>query len=386
MNSRERVITTLNHQIPDRVPIDLGGKVSGIHIFAYKRLLKHLGIKDDHIRIHDFIQQLVMPCEEVLQRFGIDTRYIYPPEILYEEDYDGEVVDNKYIGIYDDFGVFWGNFTRNSKEERLFYSPLIHPFEKFTTVEEIENYTWPDGKDVSKFKGFRKYVEKFGKDREYALVSPVLGNSFEYVTFLFGLGKAMRHTRKRPDLYVAAMKGLMKYWHDYATTFFQEVEDLVDIICVNGDLAGQSGPLFNPKFYVEHVKPLDHVFSKMVHKFPHIKVNYHCCGSTPEFLPHFIDVEYDSYNPVQISAFDMEPCSLKSRFGSKISFWGGAVNSQKTLPFGTPAEIAQEVEKNLKCFMPNGGYVASNIHNITSEVPAENITAMFDALLKFGKY
>ncbi len=117
-----------------------------------------------------------------------------------------------------------------------------------------------------------------------------------------------------------------------------------------------------------------------------MKINYHCCGSTSLFLPHFADIGYDIYNPVQISAYDMEPCSLKKRFGDIITFWGGLCNTQKTLPFGTPKEITEEVKYNIECFKPGGGYVATNIHNITAEVPPENIVAMFDAVRRYRDY
>ncbi len=95
---------------------------------------------------------------------------------------------------------------------------------------------------------------------------------------------------------------------------------------------------------------------------------------------------YDVYNPVQISAFDMEPCSLKTRFGNQISFWGGLCDSQNTLPFGSPDAIRDEVRHNFSCFKPGGGFVAANIHNITAEVPAPNIVSMFDAAIEFREY
>ncbi len=98
------------------------------------------------------------------------------------------------------------------------------------------------------------------------------------------------------------------------------------------------------------------------------------------FIPHFAEMGYDAVNPVQISARDMEPCSLKKRFGSSITFWGGVCDTQKTLPFGTPQLIRQEVKYNMDCLKPGGGFIASSIHNITAEVPPENIVAMFDAV------
>jgi uroporphyrinogen decarboxylase len=182
------------------------------------------------------------------------------------------------------------------------------------------------------------------------------------------------------------MKGLLKYWIDYNTTFLSEVGQFLDVVCVNGDLAEQAGPIMNLKIYENMIKPLEQKLSAKIHELADVKINYHCCGSIPMFIPHFIDIGYDIVNPVQISAYDMESCSLKTRFGNKITFWGGLCNTQKTLPFGTPEEIKKEVKRNFECFKPGGGYVAANIHNITAEVPPENIVAMFDAANEYRSY
>ncbi|MCK5150867.1 MAG: methyltransferase, partial [Candidatus Thorarchaeota archaeon] len=115
-------------------------------------------------------------------------------------------------------------------------------------------------------------------------------------------------------------------------------------------------------------------------------INYHCCGSVPHFIPHFAEIGYDAVNPVQTGATDMDPCSLKKRFGRMIAFWGGLCDTQTTLPFGTPQEIREEVKYNVNCFKPGGGYIASNIHNILAEVPPENIVAMFEAAREFRAY
>ena len=126
--------------------------------------------------------------------------------------------------------------------------------------------------------------------------------------------------------------------------------------------------------------------SEKIHQISDAKINFHSCGAIAQFIPHFTEIGYDIVNPVQISAYDMEPCSLKKRFGNRMSFWGGLCNSQKTLPFGTPKQIREEVRRNFECLKPGGGFVASNIHNITAEVPPQNIVAMFDAANEFRNY
>lgn len=383
MNSRERLNTALNHKEPDKIPIDLGGNQSSIHIKAYKKLLDYLEIEDKNIQYSDFIQQIAFPCKELLERFEVDTRYIRPLGSLLDVGFQPEQ-EGKYVGIYDQFGVFWGNDA--DKDAILYYDPVIHPFEDFKTVQEIENYEWPDGKDETPFKGLKEYAKKLYEETNFALVTPVTGCIYEYTTFLFGFIKALRYLLTKPELIIAAMEGLLKYWIDYNITYLNEVGEFLDVVCINGDLGEQAGPIMNIKTYETIIKPIEKKLSEKIHELADVKINYHCCGSTSLFLPHFADIGYDIYNPVQISAYDMEPCSLKKRFGDIITFWGGLCNTQKTLPFGTPKEITEEVKYNIECFKPGGGYVATNIHNITAEVPPENIMAMFDAVRRYRDY
>ena len=182
------------------------------------------------------------------------------------------------------------------------------------------------------------------------------------------------------------MEELLKYWTDYVTTFLDEVGSYLDIVCINGDIAEQAGPIMSVKLYENMIKPIERKLSKKIHELVETKINYHSCGSVSLFIPHFAEIGYDVINPVQISAYDMEPCNLKKKFGDIMSFWGGLCNTQNTLPFGTLKQIRDEVRRNFECLKPGGGFVASNIHNITAEVPPQNIVTMFDAANEFGNY
>jgi uroporphyrinogen decarboxylase len=290
------------------------------------------------------------------------------------------------VGVYDQFGCFWGNDGNKELDDILYYDPVIHPFEELNTVQEIRDFNWPDGKDKSPFLGLRDHAKKLYDTTNYALVTPPTGCVYEYTTFLFGFTRALRYLITKPELIKTAMEGLLTYWIDYNITFLNEVGEYIDVICINGDLAEQSGPIMNLKIYEKLIKPVEKKLSEKIHELAEVKINYHCCGSIPMFIPHFSDIHYDAINPVQISAYDMEPCSLKQRFGNRITFWGGMCNTQGTLPFSTPKQIREEVKRNLECFKPKGGYVAANIHNITAEVPPQNIVAMFEAVNEFRSY
>ena len=383
MSSRERVMAALNRKEPDMVPLDFGGNQSSIHIVAYRRLLEYLGIEDDNIRYSDFLQQIAHPCEAVLERFHIDIRWLRAPSSFRPENFIPEV-EGKFQGIWDQFGVFWGNSAEKDLKDILYYDPVINPLADMKTVNEIKEHEWPDGTDRTSLKGLRERAKELRENTDYAIAAPPLGCIYEYTTFLFGFTKAMKHLQKNPELIIAAMEELERYWTDYMTTFLEEVrfgnEHYVDIVSNNGDLAEQAGPIMSPKrIYEPLIKPIEKRFSQKMHELADVKINYHSCGSVPHFIPHFAEIGYDAINPVQVSAFDMEPCSLKQRFGDMITFWGGLCDTQKTLPFGTVDEICQEVSYNILCLKPGGGYIASNIHNITAEVPPENIVAMFDA-------
>ena len=386
MNSRERVNVTLNHKEPDKVPIDLGGNQSSIHIIAYKKLLEYLEIEDDNIQYADFVQQIVRPCEEVLDRFQIDVRYIKPLGGMIRVQDMEPVYEGKYIGDYDQFGVFWGDRAEKDLVDILYYDPVIHPFADFKSVSDVKNYSWPNGLDKSPFIGLKDYAKELHEKTEFALSTPPVGCIYEYCTFLFGFTKTLRYLKTKPEILVSAMEELLKYWTDYVTTFLGEVGNFLDVVCINGDVAEQAGPIMSIKLYEKLIKPLERKLSSRIRRLVDAKINYHSCGSIAQFIPHFTEIGYNVVNPVQISAHDMKPCSLKKRFGSKMSFWGGLCNSQKTLPFGTPEQIREEVRINIECLKPEGGFVASPIHNITAEVPPQNIVAMFDAANEFKSY
>ena len=257
MISRDRVITALQHLEPDRVPIDLGGNQSGIHVKAYKLLLDYLGI-DDEIIIADFNQQLARVCDAVLDRFHVDTRFLR--SLSTYQPYEGMrfEYERDRVGNYDNFGVFWGNKMPDNGEisDILYYDPVIHPLAEAETVQDVYDFVWPDGTDTAPFSGLRDVAREL-HDAGKAVVTTKVGNTFELCTFLFGFERTMRLVRTGPELLDAAMHKLVEYWKDYQAALIAEVGEYLDVVCINGDLAGQSGPLIDPAFYEKHVKSRD---------------------------------------------------------------------------------------------------------------------------------
>jgi uroporphyrinogen decarboxylase len=382
MTSRERVIRALNHQIPDRVPIDLGGFQTGIHQKAYAELLSHLSLTED-ITILDPVQQLAKPSEEILKRLRVDIRYIcaHGPD-----DFKGGIEQNTRDGrlwhdLKDEFGVVW-----SMPDDQGLYMDISHHPLASATIADIDNYPFPDGSDASRFTGIREQALKLRSDTPYAISTGIGGVVYEYCWYMRGLEQWFMDMIENPAFCQALLDRTLKFWLDYFTGFMAELGDIVDIVMIGDDLAGQSGPLFSPDFYRKIVKPRQKKLVQHIKSLTKAKIWYHTCGSCYEYIPDLIDNGIDILNPVQIGLVNMEPAKLKEMFGSQIVFWGGGIDAQHILPFAKPTEITEHVRKNIEIFKTGGGYVFNNVHNIQVGVPPENILALFDAAYQFGFY
>lgn len=382
MTSRERVLKALNHEVPDRVPIDLGGNQTGIHRNAYRSLIQHLGIADD-IRIMDAVQQLAKPCEAVLTRFHVDTRYVaagaaasWPGGIVPAER-DGR----RWQDLTDEFGIRW-----SMPEDAPYYMDITHHPLASATLPDLAAYPWPKGDDPSRFVGLRERALTLRRETPYAVVSGISGVVYEICWYLRGLEQWLCDLMTNPDFCAALLDQTLKFWMDWFRLFLEEVGDVVDVIMIGDDLAGQNGPLFNPAIYRRLVKPRHKQLVQYIRSRTAAKIWYHTCGACQEYIPEIIDNGAQILNPVQISARGMDPVELKRRFGREIAFWGGGVDAQHILPRGTPEQVAANVRANLTALMPGGGYVFNNVHNIQGEVPPENVVALFDTAYECGFY
>lgn len=165
----------------------------------------------------------------------------------------------------------------------------------------------------------------------------------------------------------------------------QAVGDRIQVIWVSGtDFGTQNGPFFSPSIYRKLYKPFNKKVNDWIHKNTNWKAFYHTCGSVAALLDDFVEAGIDILNPVQCSAAGMDPRILKEKYGEKLVFWGGGVDTQQILPFGSPEEVYAQVKERLDIFAPGGGYVFNTIHNIVGGVPVENIMAMYDAVKKYN--
>lgn len=382
MMSRQRVLTALDHRVPDRVPIDLGGFQTGIHQKAYRELIAHLGLSEE-IAIMDAVQQLAKPSEAVLQRFHVDTRYLCAKA---PDSFKGGIAANTRKGrlwhdLKDEFGVVW-----SMPDDQGMYMDISHHPLAEATVKDIAGYPFPKGGDASRFAGVRQTALQMRHETPYAICTGIGGVVYEYCWYMRGLERWFMDMLENVPFCEALLDRTLTFWKDFYTGYMKEVGDLVDVVMIGDDLAGQDGPLFSPTFYHRIVKPRQKALVQHIKSLTRAKVWYHTCGGCTLFIPELIDNGVDILNPVQTSATGMEPGRLKDEFGRSIVLWGGGIDSQHILPFATPEEVRRAVRDNLSLFKPGGGYVFNNIHNIQSGVPADNIVALYDAAYEFGFY
>jgi len=382
MTSRERVLAALNFQIPDRVPIDLGGFQSGIHKKAYMDLLAYLG-KQEEIIMLDPVQQLVRPSEEILAMLKVDFRYVCAKG---PESFDGTIRQNYRKGelwhdLRDEFGVVWSM----PDKQQLYMDISFHPLAE-ASLEEIGSYPFPDGSDPSRFEGLREEVLLIRENTPYAVSTGIGGVIYETCWYLRGLERWYMDMMEDPSFCGALLDKVLKFWIDYYTGFMKEIGDIIDVVMIGDDLAGQSGPLFQPEFYRSVVKPRQKKLVQHIRSLTKAKIWYHSCGGVVEYIPDLLDNGIDILNPVQIRALGMDPKFLKENFGRELVFWGGGIDSQHVLPFVSPEEVKSNVKANMEAFKPGGGYVFNNVHNIQAGVPPENILAMYEAAYEFGAY
>jgi len=382
MTPRERVLTALDHREPDRVPIDLGGNQTGIHKFAYQRLLDLLGLREE-IAIMDAVQQLAQPSEAVLERLRVDTRYVAAGGA---KSFRGGIVQRTRSGrlwhdLTDEFGVTW-----SMPDDHPYYMDISHSPLAGLSLNQIRAYPFPKGDDPTRFEGLRDRALRLRRETPYAVVSGISGVVYEICWYMRGLENLYIDMMEQPEILEAIIDRTLEFWLGWFRLFLDEVADVVDVIMIGDDLTGQNGPLFPPRIYRSLVKPRHKRLVQYIKSRTRAKIWYHSCGSVLEYLPDLVDNGIDVLNPVQISAKGMDPVGIKAAWGRQLSFWGGAIDAQHVLPTAPPAEIREHVRRNLAAFKPGGGYVFNNVHNIQAGVPPQNIVALFDAAYEFGGY
>lgn len=377
MNSKERVQTALNHQEPDRVPLDLGGWVTTISQVSYNRVLSHLGIAR-HRDVFDWLRQNVDPEEDVLERLGVDTRYVHPGAP--ESWKFAPMVSPKGLYVQDEWGCGFLK-PESSLYFNLVDSPLAH-----ATVADLDAYPWPDPRDPGYLTGVGERSRALADAGEYAVVGNFAWETwFERAWKLRGMEQFYMDMVMNPDFVSALLDKTLSLHLEFLEHVLGVCGDDLDVVIQGGDLGGQKTTLMSPQHYRHFIKPRQAKAVEKIRSLSPAKIFYHSCGAVSTIIEDFIEVGIDILNPVQVRAAGMDAADLSKRFGGRIAFWGG-IDSQHVLPSGTVDDVEREVRHLIRELAPGGGLVACAVHNIQADVAPENVLALFDSVRKFGTY
>jgi uroporphyrinogen decarboxylase len=399
MTSRERILAALDHCETDRVPVDFSGhRSSGIAAIAYPGLRKFLGLPPGPVRVYDVIQQLAVVDEDVLDRFGVDTIELGRGFALEEESWSPWTLP-------DGTPCFVPAWTQIERDERrwvirsksgrvlahmpdgaLYFEQTYFPFldgDDLNAISDVLGESmWtaiagPPGPVSSQELSEGAKRLRTGTDR--AIIGLFGGNLFEVGQFLYRNDRFLMLLAGEPQHAHRFLDKLMEIHLANLERFLGAVGEHIDIILFGDDLGMQTGPMMSPQMYCEFFKPRHKLLWSRAKELADVKVMLHCCGGVRELLSHLIEAGIDAINPVQISCSGMDAAELKEEFGGELTFWGGGCDTRDVLPNGTPQQIAEHVQQQVKTLGPGGGFVFQQVHNILANVPPENIAAMFNA-------
>jgi uroporphyrinogen decarboxylase len=375
MTHRERVLRTLNHQDPDRTPLDLGStRSTSLVVEAYENLNRYLGIRAE-TRIFSKWLHIAHPNEEILKLFDIDTRSLSQGNPDQWEDII--FADDSY---QDEWGV-----VRSKPKDGLYYDLTRAPFQGEPTMTDLEKFAWPDPHDPGRCRGLAEEAKRLHGGTDFAIVLNMPGGIVHQSQFMRGFEGWFTDLILNPSFFNALLEKICDLWIEMARDEFDAVGDHFDLCFYGDDMAFQNGPMMSMDLYRKMIKPHhQRLFSYIKSRTP-AKILYHTCGSVVHLIPDLIELGVDILNPVQVSAKGMDTRKLKAEFGKDISFWG-AIDTQNVLPFGTPKEVGAEVRQRIDDLGPGGGYVLCAVHNLQADVPPENICAMYDTAREYGAH
>lgn len=383
MEPYQRVLEAVDHREPDQVPFDLGSTEStSITFKAYAALRRHLGLPDKEPVILSFSGQVAQPDSDLCHLMGIDTRRITRRNL---SSWQLDVKENEDSRWYDDeFGTTW----KMPKKDGHYFDMVANPL-RGADFDKVRRYIWPDGTDPAIAVGLADEVRTVFAESSAALVLDArIGNGFLNTgAILEGYEDFLMDLAFDPDKTSYIMDRVLELKINYFDTLLNEIGDQVHIVRELDDLGGQQGLLISPEMYREFIKPRQKkLFDFIKQKAPGVKIHFHSCGSVYHIIPDLIEVGVDIINPVQVSAAFMDTARLKKEFGREITFWGGGVDTQHVLPYGTPQEVRDDVKRRIDDLAPGGGFVFATVHNIQDDVPPENIIALWETLREYGIY
>ncbi len=384
MTGRERLLTALEHREPDRIPLDLGStQVTGIHVIAYQNLRQALGLPTVKPQPYDSIQGLAIPNEDIIARLGVDVRGMNPLNSHNWQVIETEIQDATSGELYWSYHDEWGITHRKPRPDGLYFSLWQAPLDKpELTSQDIFNHAWPRMDDPQRIAGLREKAEAYRAAGYAVVLKDPFAGIFEMAQRIVGMENLLMMMASDAALAGVLFDKLTVLKLEFWDMALPRLGDVVDVISHADDYGTQVSQIISPRMFRQQIKPKwQAVFDRVRTLAPHARRFFHSCGNVRPLIPDFIEIGVEILNPVHIRATGMEPVALKRDFGDVLSFWGGAVDTQGVLPYGTPQEVRDDVKRNIEALAPGGGYVFNTVHNIQADVPVENIMAMYEALL-----
>ncbi|MEM2991570.1 MAG: uroporphyrinogen decarboxylase family protein [Halobacteria archaeon] len=371
----ERVLSVLNHkEPPDRIPIDFGSPINGIHHIALRRLLSFIGAENYPVIIFDKMQGLAEVPEFLLRHFGVDFIHVrINPPLVSEVRY---ISQDSFV---DEFGITF--------ERRGYYFEMVEdkkPLYNAKTLQDVEKYIPPKAHE-GRVRGLRKIAKHYNEDGYAVAMNWFTGGLWELTQWLHGISNSLRDIVLNPELMNAILDKVLEIHMNFIEIILNEVGDYIHIMRYGDDYGTQLGPQMSPKAWEYFIYPRLKKFVSYIKNNAKVKVLLHSCGGIRPLIPKFIDAGIDILNPLQPRAKGMDRKELKKEFGGKLIFHGG-LDEQYVLPRGTIEEIETEVKDVIQTFSPGGEYIFSPAHNIQPDVPPQNILTAYTAALWYGTY
>jgi uroporphyrinogen decarboxylase len=378
MSHRDRVMTALSHQEPDRIPIDLGGTyASSISIKAYENLKQYLGVKHPMVIMRKWAG-IVKPDESILTYFDIDTRVIMPRAgDGWVEGWREEILPDG--ASKDEWGLV------RVKPPDGYYFIKNFPLAGEKTLDDIKKYPWLNPNDTERFQGLKEQAAFLRKSTDYVLVTMFPRPFVSLSQFLRGYQDWFTDLIINREFIETLMEKILEICLAIGKRLLEEVGEYVDLVFVHDDLATQESLMMSPQIYREIIKPRHKKIFDLIKNMTRAKIIYHCDGAIYPLIQDFIEIGVDVLNPVQVSAKGVDTDALKREFGDQLCFWGG-IDTSYVLPKGSVEDVREEVRKRIDHLKKGGGYVVAPVHNILDEVPPENIVAMYQSAINVGTY
>jgi hypothetical protein len=418
MTSKERICASLSHKEPDRIPIDFGGTaVTGMHVSCVAGLREYYGLEKKPVTMYEPFQCLGLIEDDLSQAIGVDAaalqgastwfgfknenfkewRTPWGQDVLVAGNFNttSDAEGNTYIYPMGDIsapasghmpagGFFFDEIIRQD--------PLPDEDSELKVEDNLEEFPVMSDADIAYLKAVALRI----RDKNMASVASLGGTGLGDIAVV--PAPALRHPKGIRDItewYVSTVSRrdfvyeIFERQIDIALGNLKRINeafgDLIDVIFTCGtDFGTQDSTFCSPEAYRDLYMPHYKRTNDWIHEHTKWKIFKHSCGSIPAFIPLFIESGFDIINPVQCSAKGMAPEFLKREFGKDISFWGGGVDTQKTLPFGTPEEVRKEVLSRCEIFAKDGGFIFNAIHNVQAKTPVRNIAAMIEAVHEFN--